>query len=147
MIATLANMAGYDTDSDQVQTLVYACLAGVSVDQVIKRAGIEFGEKALLSLIKRIPRSTLTRINQKVGFKLVTKFGEKGVINLGKMIPAVGGVISGSFDLIETKIIAKRAYNMFILSDFSYKENEKNVEVIDVEFEEINPEEHKNGDT
>ena len=29
MIACLAYMGGYDTNSDQVQTLVYACLAGI----------------------------------------------------------------------------------------------------------------------
>ena len=37
MIACLAYMGGYDINSDQVQTLVYACLAGISVDQILKR--------------------------------------------------------------------------------------------------------------
>ena len=32
MIACLAYMGGYDINSDQVQTLVYACLAGISID-------------------------------------------------------------------------------------------------------------------
>lgn len=44
MIACMAYMGGYDINSDQVQTLVYACLAGISLDQIIKRAGIQFGE-------------------------------------------------------------------------------------------------------
>jgi hypothetical protein len=34
----------------------------------------------------------LKKINQKVGFRLVTKFGEKGIINLSKLIPVVGGL-------------------------------------------------------
>ena len=34
MIACLAYMGGYDINCDQVQTLVYACLAGISVDQM-----------------------------------------------------------------------------------------------------------------
>ena len=34
----------------------------------------------------------------------------------------VGGVISGGFDFVETKIIADRAYKMFILNDFSAPE-------------------------
>ena len=35
MIACTAYLAGYDLKSDQVQTFVYACLAGVSVNEVV----------------------------------------------------------------------------------------------------------------
>lgn len=114
MIACLAYMGGYDTASDQVQTLVYACLAGISLDQVVKSVGIQFGTKFTMAMVKKIPGSLLTKINQKVGFRLLTKFGTKGIINLGKAVPFVGGVIGGGFDFTETKLIASRAYKMFI---------------------------------
>ena len=117
MIAGLAYMGGYDINSDQVQTLVYACLAGVSIDQILKQAGIKIGVKLGNSLVKKIPGQVLTKINQKVGFRLVTKFGTKGIINLGKAIPVFGGIISGGFDFAETKLIASRAYNLFIKND------------------------------
>ena len=42
MIACLAYMGGFDMSSDQVQTLVYACLAGISLDQIVKNVGIQF---------------------------------------------------------------------------------------------------------
>lgn len=119
MIACLAYMGGYDTKSDQVQTLVYACLAGISLDQVVKQVGIKFGVKFANAMVKKIPGQVLVKINQKVGFRLLTKFGTKGLINLGKAIPVVGGVISGGFDFVETRVIADRAYKMFILNDFS----------------------------
>ena len=119
MIACLAYMGGYDTNSDQVQTLVYACLAGISLDQIVKQIGIKFGVKLANSMVKKIPGRVLIKINQKVGFRLFTKFGAKGLVNIGKTIPLVGGVISGGFDFVETKIIADRAYRMFILNDFS----------------------------
>lgn len=122
MIACLAQMGGFDTSNDQVQTLVYACLAGISIDQVIKQFGIQFGVKVTTAMVKKIPGTVLTKINQKVGFRLVTKFGSKGLINIGKAVPIVGGVISGGFDLVETKLIANRAYKMFILHDFSSSE-------------------------
>ena len=67
----------------------------------------------------RFNSSRFFKINQKVGFRFLTKFGTKGLINIGKAIPVVGGVISGGFDFAETKIIADRAYKMFILGDFS----------------------------
>lgn len=119
MIACLAYMGGYDTRSDQVQTLVYACLAGISMDQIFKSAGIEIGKSFATAMIKKIPGETLKKINQKVGFRLATKFGSKGVINLGKMVPVVGGVIGGGFDFAETRIIAARAYKMFVKGEIT----------------------------
>lgn len=125
MIACLAHMGGYDTKSDQVQTLVYACLAGISVDQLLKNVGVQFGTKFTTAMINKIPGATLTKINQKVGFRFLTKFGAKGVINLGKAVPLVGGVIGGGFDFAETRAIANRAYKMFIKGDFTSSNNEK----------------------
>ena len=118
MIACIAYMGGYDINSDQVQTLVYACMAGIALDQILKQAGIQFGNKFAISMVSKIPGSVLTKINQKVGFRFITKFGSKGIINLGKAIPIVGGVISGGMDFAETRVIANRAFKMFILGDF-----------------------------
>lgn len=119
MIACLAHMGGYDTNSDQVQTLVYACLAGISIDQILKQAGIKFGNKFAMAMVKKIPGEVLIKINQKVGFRFLTKFGAKGVINIGKTVPVVGGIIGGGFDFVETKAIANRAYKMFINGNFN----------------------------
>ena len=139
MIACTSYMAGFDLDSDQTQTLVYACLAGVAVNNVIKQAGIKFGVKFANGLIKKIPGKVLTKINQKVGFRFVTKFGTKGVINLGKLIQGVGAVIGGGLDLVETKIIAKRSYKWFFEHDFSVnkKDNEEEIEVYESDYEEV----------
>ena len=139
MIACTSYMAGFDLDSDQTQTLVYACLAGVAVNNVIKQAGIKFGVKFANGLIKKIPGKVLIKINQKVGFRFVTKFGTKGIINLGKLIPGVGAVIGGGLDLVETKIIAKRSYKWFFEHDFSVnkKDNEEEIEVYESDYEEV----------
>lgn len=139
MIACTSYMAGFDLDSDQTQTLVYACLAGVAVNNVIKQAGIKFGVKFANGLIKKIPGKVLIKINQKVGFRFVTKFGTKGIINLGKLIPGVGAVIGGGLDLVETKIIAERSYKWFFEHDFSVnkKDNEEEIEVYESDYEEV----------
>ena len=139
MIACTSYMAGFDLNSDQTQTLVYACLAGVAVNNMMKQAGIKFGVKFANGLIKKIPGKVLTKINQKVGFRFVTKFGTKGIINLGKLIPGVGAVIGGGLDLVETKIIAKRSYKWFFEHDFSVnkKDNEEEIEVYESDYEEV----------
>lgn len=125
MIACAAYMGGYDLSSDETRTFIYACLAGVAVNGLIKQAGLKFGVKFANVLIKKIPGKVLTKINQKVGMRFITKFGTKGVINLGKMVPGVGAVIGGSLDFIETKVIANRAYKWFIENDFSLENNEE----------------------
>ncbi len=114
MIATLAVMGGYNVTDDEVQTLVYVCLVDTSVVDLCKKAGVNVAVKATKSLIGKIPGAFLTKLNQLVGFRLITKFGTKGVINLGQMAPVVGGFVGGGLDFVMTKRIAKRAYKMFI---------------------------------
>ena len=133
MIACLAYMGGYDINCDQVQTLVYACLAGISVDQIVKRVGITFGNKLANSLVKKIPGKALTKINKAVGFRFLTKFGTKGLINIGKMVPLVGAVIGGGLDFVETKTIADRSYKIFILGDFSSASQNKAGDIIEID--------------
>jgi hypothetical protein len=119
MIASAALMGGYELESDQTQTLVFACLAGVTVNSFVKKAGVSAGQKLANNMIAKIPGKSLQAINKKVGYRFITKFGETGTINLGKLVPGVGAVVGGSLDAIETKIIADRAYKWFIKGDFN----------------------------
>ena len=114
MVAALARMGGFDLNSDQVKTMVYVCLTGNAASQIVKSTGIKFGQRAAVSAIERIPAKALTAINQKVGFRLFTKFGEKGVVNFGKLVPFAGGFIGGTVDTLSTRVIAKNAYRLFI---------------------------------
>lgn len=113
MIAAIATIRGYDLNSDQVRTFVYTTLAGTSAIDIAKKTGITVGDKLLVGVVKRIPGKSLQKINQAVGFRLVTKFGTKGVINIGKAIPLAGAVVGGSFDYATTSTIAKMAKKTF----------------------------------
>lgn len=114
MVAALAQMGGYDIHSDQVQTMIYVCLTGKAMSDILKSAGIKTSERLAVNVIKKLPGSVCTAINRRVGMRFVTKFGEKGVVNLGKMVPVVGGVVGGGFDFATTKMIGDNAYRMFI---------------------------------
>lgn len=113
MIAAIAHIKGYNIKDDRVRSLVYMCLCGKGATDIAKTAGIKIGNKLTESMIKKIPGTTLTKINQKVGFRLVTRFGSKGAINMGKMIPVAGGVIGAGFDTTSTTIIANVAKKTF----------------------------------
>ena len=110
--------------------MAYACLAGVALNYLIKLAGIKFGVKFATNLIKKIPGKVLTKINRKVGFRFITKFGTKGIVNMGKLIPGVGAVVGGGFDLVETKAISDRAYKWFFEEDFVGNEDQHSTKFI-----------------
>lgn len=117
MIAGLAHMGGYDLHCQEVRTLVYAVLAGITGDQLVKHMGIRVGTKLSLSLVKKIPAAALNKLNQKAGMHFLAKLGAKGAAHIGKIVPVVGGLISGGIDLADTRQVAKRAYNLFIKGD------------------------------
>ena len=114
MVAAIARIGGYDPSDDEVRTMAYVCITGTAAADILKKNGIIIGEKITLNVIKKIPGAVLTKINQKVGFRLFTKMGEKGAINLVKLVPVAGGLVGGGVDIASTKTIAKVAYKMFI---------------------------------
>lgn len=116
MIAAIAKMCGFDLKDDKVQTLVYVCLVGSSSSEIIKDLGIQISGKLAIAAIKKIPKAVITKINQAVGFRLLTKFGQKGFINLGKAVPLIGGIIGGAFDVVSTNTVGNTARNLFMNS-------------------------------
>jgi len=137
MIATAAFMGGYDIYSNEVKSLIYACLAGVSVSNVIKKCGIQYGKKLTAGMLKKLPATILKKINKFVSFKFLTKISGINLLKFLGLVPVVGGVIGGSFDLVETRIVANRAYKWFLNGDFSCR---KGVDIFD-ETEAIEDEE------
>jgi len=115
MIAAIAHMGGHDLKNDKVKALVYTCLTGNAAKDILKDIGIVVGTKLTTSAIKNISGKTIVAINQKVGFRLLTKFGEKGAINLGKAVPLVGGLIGATFDSFATNTIGNIARDTFVL--------------------------------
>jgi len=138
MCCAIAKMAGYDIHSDQVQTLIYACLTGSAMSDILKQAGIKFGQKFGVAMVKKIPGKTITAINQKVGFRFVTKFGEKGIVNLGKVVPVLGAFIGGGIDVASTRIIGYNAYKIFMQGELPTKEEIEKEIPIEVESTDVN---------
>ncbi len=116
MSAAIAYMGGYDPKNDKVKTFVYVCLCGNAAKDVLKESlAVPLGKAVAVAAINKIPREVIKNINRVVGLKLVTKFGEKGVINLGKAVPLLGGIISGTLDGVTTNIIGEKAKEIFLL--------------------------------
>lgn len=131
MIACLAYMGGYDVRSKEVKTLLYACLAGVSLNLILKELGAKLGSERVDKLLDKIPESSVPTISQKIYSQLAVKTGAKvGSGTLGKAIPLIGGVVGGALDYVETKRLADRAHDMFIKHNFLL--TGKDIVVLDV---------------
>jgi hypothetical protein len=109
MIAAIAVIGRHDIRADQVRTLAYVCLCGSAAMDVLKDVGIQLGMKLTQTAISKISGETLWRINQRVGFSLVSKFGGQGVLNLGRAVPLVAGLIGGTIDGVSTNTIGNVA--------------------------------------
>ena len=137
MCCAIAKMGGYDIHSDQVQTLIYACLTGAAAKEILKSSGIKFVNKFGVAMVRKIPFETIKAINQKVGFRFITKFGETGIINLGTVVPVVGGFVGAGIDGASTRIIGKNAYNIFIKGEMPTSEDIDNTFIQDAQYEEM----------
>ncbi len=113
MIAAIAYMCDKDIHSDQVKTLALACLLGDKGLNLVRDCGIQIGKKMTMQLIKKIPGEVIIQINKTVGFRLITKMGTKGSINLVKAVPFMGGIVGGGLNLLASNAIGKSAKKMF----------------------------------
>lgn len=114
MIAAIAAIRGYDINSDEVKTLVYLCIVGNSSGDVLKQAGLKsltnYTAKTLLPMISK---TVAKKIAENVGNKLILKTSTKVLPKLGKMVPVVGGVVSGAYNYAEVSTYAKVARKRF----------------------------------
>ena len=113
MVAAIAEIYGHDSKDDKVQTAILLCMVGVAMEDVVKEAGVKLGGKVALEALKKIPGPVLIKINKAVGFRLLTKFGEKGVVNLVKFVPFLGGVLGGTFDGMACYMAGQAADRVF----------------------------------
>jgi len=113
MCAAIAKIYGYDIEDERVKTMILVCLLGSSAKEALKDVGIQIGTSVAKNFIKNISARTIREINKKVGFMLLTKAGQKGVVNLTKCIPILGGVVGGAVDGVSCNLIGSAAKELF----------------------------------
>lgn len=113
MIAAIALINGRDPKQDQVKTLSFLSLCGRGASEALREASVMVGTKLATNQLAKVPGSMLIKINQFVGFRLVTKAGATGVINLSRLVPVIGGLVSGTVNGWTTRQIGYAAHGFF----------------------------------
>lgn len=113
----VAHLRGYDLKSDEVRSVVLMSLLGAGGVAMAAEFGVDLGTRAALAALKKIPGQVLIDINKKVGFRLVTKAGTTGVVNLSKIVPFVGGGVSASVNVVGMRSIGGYARSNFPADD------------------------------
>lgn len=102
MVAAIAHMGGHDLKSDKVKSLIYMCMVGSGVKEVVKDISVQAGEKLIAKSVEAI------------SVKFATKIGEKSISSFTKAIPIAGGVIGCSIDAASTRLVGKIAKKVFV---------------------------------
>ena len=92
-----------------MRTLAFVALTGSAVADILQELSVALGTKLSTRMVIRISGATLTKINQAVEFRLVTKAGSTGLVNLTKIVPFAGGLVGGGFDALMTRGIGAAA--------------------------------------
>lgn len=114
MSAATAVIRGYDIYSEEVRSAVLISLLGASAAGVLGVIGVEVGTKTAAAMLRKLPGHVLIEINKKVGFRLLTKAGSKGTINLIKVVPVVGGGVGAGVNALAINRIARYSDRIFI---------------------------------
>jgi len=116
-VTSIAVLAGYDPRDETVKTLALICLTGESEHDALRGYGlVDVTSRCLIPW--RIPRAFLLgRINYMVGAKLFTQFSSKSIIQLGRMVPLLGGLFGGTVDGFSSYIIGNVAIKTFFNHD------------------------------
>lgn len=114
MSAAIAVLRGYDVQSEEVQSAVLISLLGAGAAGTLGKVGVEVGTKTAMAALKQLPGRVLIDINKRVGFRLLTKFGTRGAINLVKAVPLVGGGVGAGVNVVAINGIAKYSRSTFV---------------------------------
>jgi uncharacterized protein (DUF697 family) len=108
MVAAIAALRGHDLRSDQVRTVVLACLCGTTLIDVVKEAGIGVGAGLAQQAVASLSSEALRRL-ARIG--ALRRAG--GTTHMARLTPLIGGVVAGALDGALTRAYANAAKKLF----------------------------------
>ncbi len=113
LAGAIASLYGFSIEDERVRTFVLVSLLGDTAKEVLKTAGVNVFSQMAAGTLKNIPVKLLNEFNKKIGFQLLAIAGGKGAIDIMKIVPVAGGLISGIIDSLTCIITGKTAKKIF----------------------------------
>lgn len=109
LAASIATVRGHDPTDPVVRTAILLCVLGADGSELATRTGIDLQEISLLAGLRRLPSEVRTQLDRRIGYRLVSRAGRRGVLNLTKLIPLVAGPIGAGADGMTARSVATYA--------------------------------------
>jgi uncharacterized protein (DUF697 family) len=109
MVAAIAALRGHDLKSDQVRTVVLACLCGTTLMDVVKEAGIGVGAGLAQQAVASLSTEAVRRL-ARIG--ALRRAGNTA--HVVRLTPLIGGVVAGALDGALTRAYANAAKKLFL---------------------------------
>ncbi|MEU8071021.1 EcsC family protein [Micromonospora sp. NPDC048169] len=114
LAGAIAYLRGYDLDDPHTQAMIPLVAVGSNIQSTLSTLGAQIGVKLTEQAIRKVSIDLIRKINQKLGFMLLAKYGTKrALITLAKAVPLVGGVVGGGIDATLTAAVGRSADKLF----------------------------------
>ena len=124
MAGAIASLYGHDLAAARTQTAVLMSLAGDVAKDAMQGLGIPFGSRLTQRAVEQIPGRALVEINKRIGLRLLTGAGQRGMSSFSRFVPIVGGVVGGALDAIVCRMVGHTAKTLFRRPDGAVLEGE-----------------------
>ena len=109
LAASVAHARGHDLDDPVVRTAILLCVLGPDGSELAERTGLDLQGVSLLTGLRRLPPEVREQLDHRIAYRLASRAGRRGVLNLTKLIPLVAGPIGAGADGIAARSVATYA--------------------------------------
>ncbi|MHC4322076.1 MAG: EcsC family protein [Planctomycetota bacterium] len=114
MVLAVAYIYGWDVRDDDFATDILLVMGGSAGISALKKLGIKIGQEYTKKVVaKRVKKEMVKQLNQLVSRKIITKAGEKRLVNFTKLVPLVGAPIGGALNYFGTLDVGRRALKFY----------------------------------
>lgn len=115
LAAAIAYAHGHDLADLGVRELIEGTVSGATENAAMKSTGITAGKKAAGYLVPKVQQRALTHVaaRQAAGKSAGVIASRVASAGASRVIPVIGAVVGGAFDLVVTKRVADRARRVF----------------------------------
>lgn len=124
LVAAIAKLGGHDLEDPRIRKLVVWALFGDAVKEVLKDSGVHLLKRFTVSFMIRLPANVIMAVQRKLGLIFLERATRHGAAGLVKVVPVVGGVVSGFIDAAVLRRIGKTAIKWFLTQPESAEETD-----------------------